>query len=35
MRVEKAGEIAPALRLALETPAVTVIHVPVVGGNPA
>jgi acetolactate synthase-1/2/3 large subunit len=34
VRVEQPEGIAPAIRQALETPAVTVIHVPITGGNP-
>ncbi|MCP5111010.1 MAG: hypothetical protein GY953_09265, partial [bacterium] len=34
IRAERPGEIALALKRALATPAVTVIHVPVVGGFP-
>ncbi len=34
LRVEKAADIAPALRSAMAADAVTVIHVPVTGGNP-
>jgi thiamine pyrophosphate-dependent acetolactate synthase large subunit-like protein len=35
VRVEKSAEIGPALRSAMAAEAVTVIHVPVTGGNPA
>ena len=33
--VTRPGELGPALRRALAEPGVTVIHVPIVGGNPA
>lgn len=35
VRVEEPGAILGAIRRALETPAVSVLHVPITGGNPA
>ena len=34
VRVSTPGEILRELRLAIDQPAVTVIHVPIIGGNP-